>query len=70
MRWLVVGGVGWVGYGIRYHRMNLLLPEEIPMDDPTQIPILCELARAVDISGIVDWVRKYLYNNDPSQLEQ
>ena len=33
--------------GDRYHRMNLLLPSEIPMDDPSQIPILCDLARYV-----------------------
>jgi len=49
--------------GARYHRLDPLLDKEIPMDDPLQIPILTEIAKAVDLSDTIIWIQSNLYSD-------
>lgn len=49
--------------GDRYFRMNPLLPSEISMDDPKQIPLLLEVARTVDLTHLCRFIRTKIYRD-------
>eukprot|EP01094_Clydonella_sp_ATCC50884_P016974 TRINITY_DN2873_c0_g1_i4.p1 TRINITY_DN2873_c0_g1~~TRINITY_DN2873_c0_g1_i4.p1 ORF type:complete len:376 (+),score=142.56 TRINITY_DN2873_c0_g1_i4:375-1502(+) len=76
VQWVpVLGSVLWDGMiqksesfsrellGEKYHRVNPELPDEIPMDDPLQIPALVEIARNVDLGPTVAWIREHVYGS-------
>jgi hypothetical protein len=47
--------------GERYYKVDPVLQEEIPMDDPAQIPVLTEIAKKQDLSGVEQWIQKQIF---------
>jgi hypothetical protein len=50
--------------GKQYHRLDPVFSEEIPMDDPQQIPLLTEIAKNIDLTATMAWIQKWFYPDD------
>eukprot|EP01097_Dermamoeba_algensis_P005385 TRINITY_DN3423_c0_g2_i1.p1 TRINITY_DN3423_c0_g2~~TRINITY_DN3423_c0_g2_i1.p1 ORF type:complete len:113 (+),score=26.84 TRINITY_DN3423_c0_g2_i1:125-463(+) len=44
--------------GRRYHKLNPILPCDLPLDDATGIPTLAEVAKNVDLKDTIAWLRE------------
>eukprot|EP01103_Thecamoeba_quadrilineata_P000224 TRINITY_DN10183_c0_g1_i1.p1 TRINITY_DN10183_c0_g1~~TRINITY_DN10183_c0_g1_i1.p1 ORF type:complete len:707 (-),score=130.49 TRINITY_DN10183_c0_g1_i1:2-2122(-) len=47
--------------GDRYLRINPLLPTDIPMDDPNQVGLLTQIAKQLDLTQAVEWIKRNFY---------
>ncbi len=48
--------------GERYFRLDPLLPDTIRLDDLSQIPRLKELAKEMDLTAVLDWLKPAAHN--------
>ncbi|GAM21422.1 hypothetical protein SAMD00019534_045970 [Acytostelium subglobosum LB1] len=51
--------------GIKYHRIDPLLPRAIDLDQPKYIPMLESVANNVDLTDTVSWIEKFWFNAKP-----
>jgi hypothetical protein len=62
------GSVGVADYqcqrllGIRYQRLNPILPAPISMDAVDQIPTLVQIAQSVNLEKTIIWLSRYFHN--------
>jgi patatin-like phospholipase/acyl hydrolase len=47
--------------GNRFHQVNPLMDTYYPMDDPSALPGLVELARSVNLDDTIAWIRQHFY---------
>jgi len=47
--------------GDRYMRIDPIMQEEIPLDDPKMIPETVRVAESVDLEAAYEWIGKHLY---------
>jgi hypothetical protein len=42
-----------------YHRLDPILPRDIPLDDPTALTLLKDIANKVDLMPTIKWIQTH-----------
>jgi hypothetical protein len=53
--------------GDSYFRLDPVLPQEMPMDNPLIIPELTELGKNVDLTQLFGWIEKHVYGVEDNE---